>query len=114
MAAVAEPSEVHLEHLLGRRVRDVDGSVVGQLEEFRVEIVDGEPVVLEFHIGAAALLERVGVFGAQLPFFSWLAARPREFRVPWQLVDLTDPRQPRLRVREADLVPAPHDTEDDG
>jgi len=43
--ADVEYHEAHVEHLLGRQVRDIDGRVVGRLEELRVEVVDGEYVV---------------------------------------------------------------------
>jgi sporulation protein YlmC with PRC-barrel domain len=95
--------EAHVEQLLGRRVRDVDGAIVGRLEEFRVRIVDGDPVVTEFHVGGAAILERIGAFGAQMPFFSWLPVNLYEYRIPWQDVDLSDPLHPRLRVRRSEL-----------
>jgi hypothetical protein len=88
---------VHVEHLLGRRVRDADGVVVGRLEELCVEIVNGDPVVTEFHVGPAALLERIGAFVHQLPFFALLPWSRRLRRIRWDEIDLTDPRHPRLR-----------------
>jgi hypothetical protein len=102
-------TEAHVEQLLGRRVRDADGEIVGRLEEFRVEIIGGEPVVTEFHVGGAAVLERIGAFGAQMPFFSWLPFTPHEYRIRWQDVDLSDPRHPRLRVRRSELRRVPRD-----
>ena len=95
--------EVHVEQLLGRRVRDVHGDVAGRLEELCVEIVDGEPVVTEFHIGPAALLERIGTFVRLLPFFSLLPSRRTLYRVRWQDIDLTDQRHPTLRCPRSEL-----------
>lgn len=95
--------EAHVEHLLGRRVVDVDGRVVGRLEELHAEIVDGETLVTEFHIGAGALLERIGVFVTQLPFFRYIPFTRRMYRVSWQQFDLSDTRRPRVRMRRDDL-----------
>lgn len=102
--------EAHIERLLGRRVVDIDGREVGRLEEFRAEIVDGETVVTEFHIGAGALFERVGAFVTQLPFFSYIPLERRGYRVPWEQFDLSNPLTPRVKVRRDELTrmsPAP-------
>ncbi|HVX39802.1 MAG TPA: hypothetical protein VHB25_09535 [Gemmatimonadaceae bacterium] len=95
--------EAHVERMLSRRVRDAEGHVLGRLEEMRVEIVDGEYVVVEFHLGSGALLERIAGFIRQLPFFEALPRVGREYRIPWQLLDLTDPDDLRVRVRRDDL-----------
>ena len=100
-----EYHEAHVEHLLGRRVRDVDGQVVGRLEELRMEIVDGEPVVTEYHIGSAALLERIGAFVTEHPFFRYITLVQKGYRVPWSQFDLSDPRNLRVTVRCAELEP---------
>jgi len=95
--------EAHVEHLLGRRVVDVDGQVVGRLEELRAEVVDGDTVVTEFHIGAGALLERIGAFVTQLPFLRYIPFSQRMYRVPWSQLDLSDTLRPRVRVRREEL-----------
>lgn len=99
-----ESRERHVEQLLGRRVRDVDGVVIGRLEEFRVALIDGDPVVTEFHIGPAAALERVGAFVHQLPFFSLLPWTPAMYCVSSADMDLEDVRHPRVRRRRAELA----------
>jgi sporulation protein YlmC with PRC-barrel domain len=98
------PVEAHVERLLGFRVRDADGRVLGRLEDFRVEIVDGEAVVTEFHIGSAAFVERITGFVSQLPLIEHLPFELKEYRVRWQDVDLSDPRHPRVRVRRDTLI----------
>ena len=95
--------EAHVEHLLGRRVVDIDGRSVGRLEELRAEIVDGDLAVTEFHIGAGALLERIGAFVKQLPFFRYIPFSRRMYRVRWPDFDLSDPLRPRVRVKREDL-----------
>jgi hypothetical protein len=100
-------TEAHVEHLLGRHVRDADDQVIGRLEEFKVEIIDGDYVVTEFHVGGAALAERIAAFVTQLPFFRLIPFARRGFRVPWTELDLSDPRQPRARCRRAELQQMP-------
>jgi sporulation protein YlmC with PRC-barrel domain len=102
-------AEVHIERLLGRRVRSADGKVVGRLEEFRVDMIDGEPCVTEFHIGGAALIERITGFASELPLLRSLPFVRTEYRVRWQDVDLSDPRNPRLSLRYAELEPVRRD-----
>lgn len=99
----AQGREVHVERLLGRRVRDFNGVVIGRLEELRCETVDGETVVVEVHVGPAALGERLGGFLFQLPFLRYLPFERWEYRVPWDQVDLGDLEHPRLRCRREEL-----------
>ncbi len=95
--------ELHVEHLIGRRVHDVDGKSVGRVHELCAEHVDGEWVVTELRFGPAALLERVAGFVIQLPFFSLIPRGPRIRRARWQDVDLSDPSHPKLRVARESL-----------
>lgn len=108
-AATAATREVRVELLEGRRVRDVDGRGIGRLEEIHAERQDLECVVREFVVGPAALLERLGAWaGATAPFkhIGGVAKKLRwEYRIPWQLVDLSDPAHPRVRCRRAELAP---------
>ena len=85
--------KVHFELLLGRLVRDPEGARVGRILSVMAEIEGNECVVREYHLGTAALLARLGIS----PF----GRKP--LRVPWELMDLSDPEQPRLRCLEAEL-----------
>ena len=95
--------EAHVEHLIGRRVRDADDRVIGRLEEFRVEVVDGEYVITEFHVGGAAVLERIAAFVTQLPFLRYIPFVRKGYRVSWEKLDLSDPRRPRVTLPRAQL-----------
>ena len=95
--------EVHVEQVIGKRVRDADGTIIGRIEELRVDFVDGEPAVTEFHVGPVAALERIGAFTTQLPFFSRLPFTKRQYRIGWQDMDLSDPSAPRTRRNRSDL-----------
>ena len=88
--------EAHVEHLLGRRVRDAHGKLLGRIEELRAEVIDGELVVVEYRVGPAALFDRIGAWILLLPFFKLLPLRPTEHRIPWQRMDLGDPHHPRV------------------
>jgi sporulation protein YlmC with PRC-barrel domain len=90
--------EAHVERLLGTKVCDANGELVGRLEEMIVAIVDGEPVVAEFHVGPAALLERIGAFLKNVPYFHLIPFPKRAYRVSWEEMDLSEPSRPRAKV----------------
>lgn len=97
--------EVHAELLLGRRTRDVNGEVVGRIEEMHVEVRNGEHVVTEFHLGPAATLERWALSARQLPFLRLLPFGAREdYTVSWKQMDLSDPDRPRVRVPKSEIA----------
>lgn len=85
--------EVHVEKLLGSRVRDANGRVIGRIEEIHT---DDSGVVSEFLVGPSALWERLGQSTLELPFVRLLGIQRSERRVPWNELDLTDPEHPRL------------------
>lgn len=95
--------EAHVERLVGRRVHDIDGEVVGRIEEIRAEVVDGELVVLEYHIGSAALIERIAGFATSLPFLNVLRHGRRGCLVRWTDMDLSDPARPVVRMSRREL-----------
>jgi hypothetical protein len=92
---VKKASELRVELLLGRKVRDVSGRVVGRLEEFRARRNGEAWEVTEFDLGPTALLERLAVrhFSAFVP-----GRRPAGYRASWDQIDLSDPIHPRLTV----------------
>jgi len=97
--------EINIEHLLGRKVRDVDGNDVGRIEEFRAER-DGKSLLLEAYlIGASALIQRLSAWTLVRPIHRALHGRRfySTYRVPWQDMDLSDPHHPRLRIAKRDL-----------
>jgi hypothetical protein len=94
--------EIHLELLLGRRVRDRQGRGVGRVEELRAEQRGEDWVVVEYLIGGRGLLERLGLTGLSA-LLALPVPRSRRYRVPWEQLDISDPRQPRLRGPAGDL-----------
>jgi hypothetical protein len=90
--------EVRVQDLLGRQVRAANNQSVGRIEEIRVEKHGKGYVVREFHLGAAALLERLSAH-----LGSWFG-RSRQVRVAaWDEIDLGDPKRPRLLVEAGAL-----------
>jgi hypothetical protein len=93
--------EVPLHHLLGRMVRDPNGRKVGRIEELRAEIElheDGNDyVVKEFHVGSFGAIETLAG-----PYFARLLlqrlgrlASYDSHCIPWDRIDLTNPRNPK-------------------
>ena len=95
--------DLHVERVIGKKVRDAGGTVVGRIGELIVENVDGDYVLTEVHIGPSALLERVGGFVTRLPYFAAVRIPRWLYRVPWDQFDWTNRDAPRLRVRKEDL-----------
>jgi len=87
---------VRLELIHGRRVHDTEGRLAGRIQEVKAERVGDECLVREFHLGTAALLERLGI---TLGALTGLPMRHQPLRVAWQDLDLSDPERPRLRCR---------------
>jgi len=74
-----------MQELVGRPVRNAAGKVIGRIEGIHAVCRDGICWIEEFELGAGAFLARFGMIHAE----------PRH--VPWQDIDLSDLRHPRLR-----------------
>jgi hypothetical protein len=93
---VTATRRVLLQQLVGRRVRDGEGRVVGRIESIRGSLADdGRLEVREYWMGTAAALARLGISAARLVGLP-IAREP--LRVPWDALDLADPERPRLLV----------------
>lgn len=92
-------SSFRLDELVGRRVVDARGRAVGPLEEVVVDPRDGRWTVVEYHVGSAALVERLAGFPPVRALRALFGLRPPAgaYRVPWDRLDLSDPRRPVLR-----------------
>jgi hypothetical protein len=89
--AVDASGEVPLDRLLGRRVVTANNQSAGRIEEFRAEKRGASYVVTEYVIGAAGLVERLGV-GVKLLFGRRIGGHVAS----WDQLDITDPDHPRL------------------
>src|SRR5436190_24294102 len=99
--------EIHVELLLGKRVRALNGRAVGRLEEVRAEEIRGQYFVKEFHLGTYAALERLAALSIGRAVLRVFGIRKKSggFRVPWDKLDLSDPKAPRLLCAIDELKP---------
>jgi hypothetical protein len=97
--------DANLELLLGAKVHDVNGEKVGRIEEFRAEQHGGSCRIESYLIGTSALIERMSAWTLVRPVSRALKSRHiySVFEIPWQDMDITDPKRPRLRVAKKDL-----------
>jgi hypothetical protein len=97
--------EINLEQLLNHRVHGVDGRTVGLLVVIRV-VRDGDAWrVLEYHVGAYAFFARLGGWPlgrAVLEAFR-LGRKGGGYRVPWDALDIAQPRRLKLRCPVGEL-----------
>ncbi len=92
--------ELRVEQLLGRKVRDPNGAVIGRLEEFRATRDGDTWEVTEFDLGREALLERLAI-----RHFGWVPGkRPAGYRARWDQIDISDAEHPRLTVPVDELA----------
>ena len=97
--------DIPIELLLGKKVLDVNGDSVGRIEEFRAEEESNSCRVEAYLIGASAVIQRLSAWTLVRPMKRALRSRNvySVFEVPWQEMDLTDPKRPRLRIAKGDL-----------
>ncbi len=97
--------EVHLERLLGCKVFDSEGEMVGRIEEVVARKEGGEWVVEEYWVGRSALLHRLSARGAAHAFLSLFISKEQApgYRVPWDKLDLSRPERLRLDCARHEL-----------
>jgi sporulation protein YlmC with PRC-barrel domain len=97
--------DIEIQLLVGKKVYDVDGNSVGRIEEIRVKREEKALLVESYLIGASALIERLSARTLVRPIGRLLRARHiySVYEVPWQEMDLTDPKRPVLKIGQNDL-----------
>jgi hypothetical protein len=97
--------EVHAELLIGRRVRAMNGRIIGRLEEIRVRQEARACYVEEFLTGGYGVVERLAGSTIARAVFHVIGARKKQssYRIPWDKLDLSDPNQPRLLCEVSEL-----------
>lgn len=91
---------IHFEHLLGRKVWDPEGKKVGRILAVSTRRDGKDCVVHEYRLGTAALMTRLGLTAGRL---IGVPIRREPLCVPWDLLDLGDPKKPRLKCLLAEL-----------
>jgi len=80
---------VRVEDLIGQRVREQSGRMVGRIEEIRAEARGDRYEVTEYHLGTGALLERLAIIRHLFRPSDTIIAR-------WDQIDIDDPDAPVL------------------
>jgi len=99
--------ELNAELLIGTKVVDADGEGVGRIQEFSVEREEKACLVNAYLIGVSGLVDRLSAWTLLRPINKFLHTHKLYslYEVPWQDMDLTDPRHPKLRTVRRDLRP---------
>jgi hypothetical protein len=92
-------ASLRLDRLVGREVYTANHRRLGRLEEFHAEPRGKEWIVTEYVIGAAGLMERLGL-GARLLFG---LDRPAGYLARWDQLDLSNPERPTLTCPVGEL-----------
>jgi hypothetical protein len=102
-------TEIHLELLLGTQVHDVNDQPIGRLEEIKAEPMEEDFVIVEYHLGALGLLERLSATAIGNAILRPFGFRERSsgYIVPWDKLDVTDPTHLKLRCTVAALDARP-------
>ena len=97
--------QIHAELLVGRRVRAMNGHVIGRVEEIRVKQESRGGFVEEFLTGSYGVLERLAAASIGRAILRVLGARRQNssYRIPWDKLDLSDPNKPRLLCEVSEL-----------
>jgi hypothetical protein len=93
-------TRVRIDDLLGAKVRDANGRVVGRIFEIQAEKEGSDLVLVAYYLGPAALLDRMGVSVLTLV---GLAARRAPRKVPWDQLDISDVSAPKLVATDTAL-----------
>ena len=96
---------IHLDDLLSGKVLDRDGRVAGRIEEIVADDKGDYCEVREYLLGRRALLSRLSIASLSSGVVRLLGGRTlrASHRVPWNQLDLSNPRHPRLRCRADEL-----------
>ncbi|HEX3534700.1 MAG TPA: hypothetical protein VHT23_10800 [Gemmatimonadaceae bacterium] len=97
--------DIEIQLLVGTKVRDADGANVGRIEEIRVVRHDKALLVEAYLIGVSGLIDRLSARTLVRPIRRLLRSRHiySVYEVPWQEMDLTDPKRPVLKISQHDL-----------
>ncbi|RWM24633.1 hypothetical protein [Mesorhizobium sp.] len=103
-------ANVNLEHLAGRRVVSEGGRSIGYIEEIIAERDGDDLIVTEFHVGIFAAFERLSAstIGTALLDLFGLRRHDGLYRIPWDKLDISHPRSPRLLCSDEELSGSVH------
>jgi hypothetical protein len=98
-------ASIHVELLLDVEVRDNAGRRAGRIEEIRARRDEREITVEAYHLGPAALLERLAAPVVRMRFLKVLGLHKRTHgrRARWDQLDLSNPQRPVLHCKVDEL-----------
>ncbi len=100
-------TETNVELLIGRKVCDREGKKVGRIEEIRVERRENDLLVESYLVGSSALVDRLGAWTLVRPIRHLFGRFYSRHLIPWDSLDLGDPKNPRLRGSASELRKLP-------
>lgn len=97
--------QVQLREILGRKVLDPYGETVGHLEEIEADRGEKECVIRAYIVEHHGLLDRVSSWALTSSMQRALQRRSEDkpYRVPWDQMDMSDPRRPRTLLPKTEL-----------
>ena len=97
--------ELHLYETLGRKVYDANDKYAGRLEEIEVERGDESCLVTNYLVQHRGLMSRITQWAVSDSLRKTIPVSEKSlpYRVPWDLMDLSDPEHPRITVAQSEL-----------
>ena len=96
--------EISVERLIGTRVVDSEGKSLGRIHEISAERGEDSCLVEAYYVGGRAMIVRIARWAVPNKVSSALESKlVRPFRIPWDEMDLSDPRRPRTTLSKAEI-----------
>jgi sporulation protein YlmC with PRC-barrel domain len=98
----------NVDQLVGRRISSERGEKIGRVQAIEAEQVGDDWVITELRVGGQAALERFSAWmlHALLPH-RWRPKPASLYRIPWDKIDLSDPKHLRMRGSDKHHVENP-------
>jgi hypothetical protein len=94
---------IQLEDLLGAKVRDARGNVVGRIEEVIAEPEGAELLVTEYHTGGYGMLEHLSSMTLGDWFLKLIGRKASGYIIRWDQLDVTNALEPLLLCNKSEL-----------
>ena len=98
-------NEIRVELLIGKKVFDSNGELLGRLEEIHSRPEGKDLVFEEYLVGTYGLLERLSVIPLRIPLLPFISSKKVQplYKIPWDRLDLSDPENLRAKCSKRDL-----------
>ena len=97
--------QIQLREMLGVKVLDLNGITIGHLEEIEAERGETECVIRAYIVEHRGILDRVSSWALTSSMQKALERRSssRPYRIPWDMMDMSDPTRPRCLIPKEEL-----------